>query len=102
MTGAANLQRGLTTKQLALVFNVSERSIYMARELGATGRADLEERVMAGELSILGALKLAKPEKYDRKPDRMATLVKAWNACTDDQRNMFAARIVEMLDGGAA
>jgi hypothetical protein len=48
--------------------NVSERGVYMARELVPTGREDLCAEVQASRLTTLGALKIAKPEKYGTKP----------------------------------
>ena len=93
----AHVQSHITVKQFAEILNVSERGIYNARELVRTGRADLIDRVWAGEMSVRGALKLAKPEKYTPKPVgevRYDALVKAWNACTEDQRAAFVAHIL--------
>lgn len=71
MTTTANLQTKLTVAQAAKVMNVSERSVYMVGELMATGRQDLLQAVERGDISILGALKLAKPDKY-AKPKRVS------------------------------
>jgi hypothetical protein len=85
----------LTMKQAAAVMNVSERSVYRAKELIATGREDLADEIMAGRLTLLGALKIAKPEKYgagrNYQPgaDKYAALVKAWNNCDEDERARF-------------
>lgn len=95
---SANLQTGLTVKQIAEKAGVSERMIYMARELCGTGREDLCDKVVAGELSLIAALKFVKPEKYDRRRSRTDALVRAWNACTDDERAMFIARVLAEMD----
>ena len=55
----AHLQQRVTVRAAALLMNVSERSVYMARELQATGRNDICAEVDAGRLTIAGALKLA-------------------------------------------
>jgi hypothetical protein len=99
---AAKLQSqpSMTVKQAARMMNVSERTVYTAKELLATGRDDLIEQVEAGKLKLFRALKLAKPEKYapaSPDPARYLALVKAWNACTDDERALFAAKIVAMM-----
>jgi hypothetical protein len=44
--------------------------------------------------SVLGALKLAKPEKYDKPKDRFTALVRAFNACDDDERDRFVFEIL--------
>lgn len=62
----ANLQ--MTTKTAAIAMNVSERMVYMAKEL-LDCRPDLASMVESGEMTTLAALKVAKPEKYD-KPKR--------------------------------
>ena len=93
-TTTANLQPShLTTKQIANVFNVSERMIYMARELRRTGRDDLGAECMAGRLTILGALKIAKPEKYAKQPDPLEALVAAWCRCDPQSQTAFLQAI---------
>jgi hypothetical protein len=97
----AHVQSRITVKQAAQILNVSERGVYNACELMQTGRADLIDRVWAGEMSVRGALKLAKPEKYAPKPVsevRYDALVTAWNACTEDQRAVFVAQIQHQLE----
>lgn len=84
----ANLQTVLTVKQAATVMNVSERAVYMARELRAC-RPDLGNKVMAGEMSLLAALKIAKPEKYAKRKDGPAVLLAAWNKATEGERAAF-------------
>jgi hypothetical protein len=67
VTDTAHLQspqRRLTVKQIAKLWNVSERMIYSALELIRTGREDICDEVIAGRLKMHAALKLAKPEKY--------------------------------------
>jgi hypothetical protein len=96
----AQVQARITVKQAAAIMNISERGVYNARELMRTGRADLIDRVWAGKLSVRGALKLAKPEKYASKTEgevRWDALVKAWNAVTEDQRAAFVAEILHQL-----
>jgi hypothetical protein len=93
----AALQAQFTVKQAARLMNISERMVYMARELVATGREDLLEQVEAGKLSTLGALKLAKPEKYDKPKDRFTALVRAFNACDDDERDRFVFEILRAI-----
>jgi hypothetical protein len=91
----ANLQR-LTIRQLAAAFNVSERSIYMAGELLRTGRSDLNEAVEAGRMTLLAALREAKPEKYGKKAsDNFKTLQKAWLKASRDERILFRAWLEE-------
>jgi hypothetical protein len=103
MTDTANLQSHhlrLTVKQIANLWNVSERMIYSARELIRTGREDIIAEVMAGRLKMHPALKLAKPEKYgdgrNYRPgdDHYSALVRAWNRCTDEERGLFIARLL--------
>ena len=101
MKGTAKLQSPrLTVKQAAAIMHVSERTIYKARELVRTRRADLEAEVMAGRLKLDAALKLARPEKYgdgrNYKPGddgRYSALVRAWNRCSDEERALFTAKL---------
>jgi hypothetical protein len=86
----ANLQGGFTIKQAAAVMNVSERMVYMARELMQTGRADLCAAVESGKLTILAALKEAKPERYCA-PDRAERLRRLWNSLSEAERADFIA-----------
>jgi hypothetical protein len=88
----------MTVKQAAQLMNVSERQVYLAKELVATGREDLVDTIMAGRMSLPAALKIAKPAKYDRRRNRYHDLVKAWNACSEDQRAAFAAQILHQLE----
>ena len=88
----------MTVKQAAQLMNVSERQVYLARELVATGREDLVDSLMAGRMSLPAALRIAKPEKYDRRRNRYHDLVRAWNSCTEDQRAAFVAQIMRQLE----
>jgi hypothetical protein len=78
---------GLTLRQTAEVFNVSERLIYAARKVLRL-RPDLEPEVMSGSMSLNEAHRVAtgksKPTSWDR-------LVRAWGNATDDDR----ARLIE-------
>jgi hypothetical protein len=69
--------------------NVSERGIYMARELVATGREDLCQSVERGEITVLAALKIAKPEKYTRQQSRLEHLKRQWSAASLDEQVAF-------------
>ena len=86
--------RRLTGRERAAIMNVSESGVYLARELIATGREDLCDRIMAGRLWLLGALKLALP-KYGATRDCYDDLVKAWNACSKEERQQFIAALKE-------
>jgi hypothetical protein len=85
------------------MWNVSERSVYMAKELVATGREDLADKVHLGKLSLLGALKLALPHKYgsgrNYRPgdDRYDALIRAWNACDEREKSRFIFKIIDRL-----
>lgn len=73
-----------SVKQAAQMMNVSERSVYMARELQRCGRPDLCSRAKAGELTILEALRIAKPDKYAKrdKVEQWLAAFRAWDAET--------------------
>ena len=100
---SANLQAAhLTVHEIAVMTGKSERSIHMQRELAATGRQDLVDQVARRELSVLGALKLAKPEKYlkakvlpplEAGKARRHRLVDAYNACTAEERADFIGKL---------
>jgi hypothetical protein len=93
----ANLQ--MTTAQAAKQMNVSERLVYMSRELMATGREDLCQAVARGEMTTHAALKTAKPEKYDKpKPTSWDRLVRAWNSATDEDRDRFVFTLMRMTE----
>jgi hypothetical protein len=82
----ANLQTGLTVKQAAQLMNVSERSVYLARKLARSGRADLCAAVERGELSMHAALQQIEPP---RRKDTLKPLLLAWNAATQSEREAF-------------
>lgn len=89
---SANLQLGLTVAQAAKLMNVSERSVYMAKELLATGRDDLSAAVLSGTMSLLAALRIAKPEKYGpKRKDGLAVLRRAWATASENERDAFLA-----------
>jgi len=81
----ANLQ-SLTVKQAARVMNVSERSVYDAGKLIATGRTDLIEKVERGEMRLNRALILA---GVRAKPKKGNTLLNAWRKASESERNEF-------------
>ncbi|MHC2273540.1 uncharacterized protein YccT (UPF0319 family) [Bradyrhizobium diazoefficiens] len=88
----ADLQTGPTVAQAARLMNVSERLVYMVGELRATGRYDLLQAVERGDMSVLGALKLAKPEKYARpKKVTMRQLQTAYLAADERTKLEFLA-----------
>jgi len=95
----ANLQR-LSIAAAARLMNVSERSAYMARELMRTNRTDLCQDVENGKLSLLAALRQAKPAKYDKPPDRISALLKAWHKCSVEERNAFLEMITSKCGTG--
>ncbi len=88
----ANLQAKVTVKEAAKLMNVSERSVYMAMKVLRSGRQDLIDAIDKGEISTNKAVSMlenkAKPTKYDR-------LVKAWNACSEEEK----ARFLVAIDG---
>lgn len=94
-TRTANLH-GLTVAQAAKAMNVSERMVFDAIKLRRSGRADLVQRVQAGELTIHRALIEA---GLKRKPtsSRLDALCHAWNRCNRAERLAF----IERLKGGA-
>jgi hypothetical protein len=91
---AANLQRPVSRtagiKAAAELMNVSERSVWNASKLIASGREDLCQQVLNGTLRLNAALGLAygtaKP-KADRS--RFAALCRAWNAASEDDQGRF-------------
>jgi hypothetical protein len=82
MTGPANLQPRLTVKQAAVMLNVSERLIYMAGKVQRL-RPDLGDKVMAGEMSLNEAHRIAIGKRRATSWDRLLT---AWNSATDEDR----------------
>lgn len=88
MNKSANLHR-MTIRQAAQVMNVSERMVKMAIELMKTGRNDLFLAVEGGTMSMHRALKLAKPEKYDKPQDRLKVFKSSWNRATEAERLLF-------------
>lgn len=76
-----------TVKQQAAAAGVSVRMIYLARQLIATGRDDLVEKVRAGGMTMNRALieAGAKPP-----PDNKSqALFAAWNLASDAERQAF-------------
>jgi hypothetical protein len=70
--------------------NVSERSVYSAMELLATGRDDLVQAVQAGTMSMNAALKAAKPETYGpRKRSALEQLKASWKVASEVERTEF-------------
>ena len=88
MTKSANLHN-MTIRQAAEVMNVSERVVKMAGELIRTGRNDLISSVEAGTITVHRALKLAKPEKYDKPPDGLKFLKSVWGRASEVDRRLF-------------
>lgn len=74
----AKLKR-MSVAQVAALSNISERRLYMNRQLARTGRSDLVADVTAGRISTLAALKIALPEKYGRKPSTLEDMIKLWS-----------------------
>lgn len=70
--------------------NVSERSVYSAMELMATGRDDLVLAVQAGKMSVHAALKAAKPSAHAaRKRSILDQLKRSWEAASEQDRAVF-------------
>ncbi len=82
----ANLQTNFSVAEAAKLMNVSERSVYMARKVQRSGRQDLIDAIEKGEISVNKAVSMLenkpKPTKYDR-------LVKAWGACSEEEKARF-------------
>lgn len=73
-----------SVKQAAQMMRVSERMVYMARELQRCSRPDLMARCRAGELTIREALRIAKPDRYAKrdKVEQWLAAFRAWDAET--------------------
>jgi len=69
--------------------NRNERSAYMSKELVATERQDLIDAVENAEISLKAALRIAKPEKYDRKSVGLQSLILAWRMADENEREEF-------------
>jgi hypothetical protein len=94
MDRSANLHLyRMTIRQAAKSMNVSERSVKKAIELLKSGRSDLIAAVEAGSVSLHRALKLAKPEKYDKPRDGLKALVLAWHKANEVERHLFLDRV---------
>ena len=78
----ANLQPFLTVKQAAMLMNVSERSVYMARAVHRL-RPDLAALLDAGTMSLASAYRMATNKAAQTSWDR---LVSSWNKATDADR----------------
>ncbi|HVO04727.1 MAG TPA: hypothetical protein VMT54_21200 [Candidatus Cybelea sp.] len=101
---AANVQQAVSggrktsrerIAELAKFYRVSERLIWQALELRATGRADLVAEAEAGRLKIRAALLIAKPRRARASLDVPAQLRSAWSRASDDERRAFLAEIAE-------
>lgn len=82
----ANLQSGLSVKTAAKLMAVSERLVYMARELIRAGRTNLVSAVERDDLTIHAACQLAKP-RYCAKSKTCAP---------HDARDLLRAAIAEL------
>ena len=76
---------------------IVQRILQMFRELQAAGRADLESRVSAGELSLRSALAVAYPSKYRRRGDGFAALQEAWHCANQEQRAQFVIFLIDRM-----
>ena len=86
----ANLQ--MTVKQAAMLMNVSERTIYMARKIERL-RPDLGDAVMADTMSLNAAYIVATGKQKKGTRDR---LLSAWNSATDDDRAWLLSQVAEV------
>jgi hypothetical protein len=80
-------------KEAALLMNVSVRTVAMASELRRSGQSDLIAMVEGGTLSLHRALKIAKPNKYDKPRDTFLTLARAWGEASPSDRRRFLATL---------
>ena len=76
--------RAISVREAARLMNVSERLVYDCRRLERTGRQDLVDAVVRGEMSVTAAL-IAAGARQRRSPT-WARLVAAWNAAADEER----------------
>ena len=81
----------MTIEHAAQLMNVKVRGVYMAKELLRTGRAEPIRAAEVGKISLLGALKLAKPDKYAKTRNGEKGLRDAWAKATDEERAAFTA-----------
>ena len=86
---SATLQPRMTVAQAARMMNVPERTVYLAGELMRTGRSDLVARVEVGGLKLLDALRIAKPEKYGNRRDRLREMKNTWRLALPEERDAF-------------
>jgi hypothetical protein len=97
MNASANVQT-VTVRLAARALNISERLVYMGRELLNTGRDDLVRDVEGGRLSLHGALALAKPAKYGQARGSAGRLLGAWRRASDADRAAFLAEIGAVIE----
>jgi hypothetical protein len=89
----------ISQKEAARLMNVSVRTVAMASELRRTGQSDIIAMVEGGALTLHRALKIAKPNKYDKPRDTFLTLARAWrNASPSDRRLVLATLQSEGAD----
>jgi len=90
----------LTVSEVSRLMSVSERSVYQARQLQRC-RPDLADRVIAGELSIREALRIANPERYAKrdKVEQWLAGFRTWSP-VDRERAIVALADELAGDGG--
>jgi hypothetical protein len=103
-SGAANLQKtrkeGLTVKEAAKRFNVSERSIYMAAKILRSGNQEICRAVERGEMTLHKALQILYP-KPPKAKDWGNELKAVWLVASPEERADFCAwlRGLSEMDG---
>ena len=80
-------------RALAEASQVSERSVYYSKQIHRSGREDLGEAIMRGDMKIAAAIR----ELTGRKlPDRYGKLVLAWNRAGEDARGRFLTELAHL------
>jgi hypothetical protein len=76
------------SKIVAKSMGVSERSLYYTKRVHRSGRQNLIDAIVRGEMTTHAALRIIEPKQVDR----YAALVKAWNAASgEDRRRLLTA-----------
>src|SRR5271165_372171 len=84
-----------SVRALAEQAGVSERSHYYGLQLRRSGRTDLVEALLRGEMTTAAAIREL---TGDRLPDRYEKLVRAWNRCDTNEQARF---VLALMRAGA-
>jgi hypothetical protein len=89
-------EKAPTLKQQAKARGIGERTLRMGEELAWTGRLDLREAILRGEMTPHRALTIAKPESYGRarrRPNKLSSIdyriADFHLRATDEERRAF-------------